>query len=92
MCILGLPALVNMPSINVSELVIQNGSRKLFGSLIGGMKETQDMIDYSIENNIYPNVEIINADSKSITEAYNKVIDGEVKFRYVIDMKTIDNK
>lgn len=56
------------------------------------MKETQEALDYSIANNIYPDVEIINADAKAITEAYNKVINGEVKFRYVIDMKTIDNQ
>lgn len=56
------------------------------------MKETQEALNYSIQNNIYPNVEIINADAQSITEAYNKVINGEVKFRYVIDMKTIDNQ
>lgn len=92
MAILGIPAIENMPSINVGTLVIGNGSRKLFGSLIGGMKETQEALDYSVANNIYPDVEIINADAKAITEAYNKVINGEVKFRYVIDMKTIDNQ
>lgn len=59
---------------------------------IGGMKETQEALNYSIQNNIYPNVKIINADAQSITEAYNKVINREVKFRYVIDMKTIDNQ
>lgn len=56
------------------------------------MKETQEALNYSIQNNIYPNVKIINADAQSITEAYNKVINREVKFRYVIDMKTIDNQ
>ncbi|WP_028329308.1 NAD(P)-dependent alcohol dehydrogenase [Brachyspira alvinipulli] len=92
MAILGIPAIENMPSVNVGTLVLGNGSRKLFGSLIGGMKETQEALDYSIANNIYPDVEIINADAQAITEAYNKVINGEVKFRYVIDMKTIDNQ
>ncbi|MEI0486571.1 NAD(P)-dependent alcohol dehydrogenase [Brachyspira intermedia] len=92
MAILGIPAIENMPSINVGTLILGNGSRKLFGSLIGGMKETQEALDYSVANNIYPDVEIINADAQAITEAYNKVINGEVKFRYVIDMKTIDNQ
>lgn len=92
MAILGIPAIENMPSINVGTLILGNGSRKLFGSLIGGMKETQEALDYSVANNIYPDVEIINADAQAITEAYNKVINGEVKFRYVIDMKTMDNQ
>lgn len=92
MAILGIPAIEDMPSVNVGTLVIGNGSRKLFGSLIGGMKETQEALDYSIANNIYPDVEIINADANAITEAYNKVVNGEVKFRYVIDMKTIDKQ
>ena len=92
MAILGIPAIENMPSVNVGTLILGNGIRKLFGSLIGGMKETQEALDYSVANNIYPDVEIINADAQAITEAYNKVINGEVKFRYVIDMKTIDNQ
>lgn len=92
MAILGIPAIEDMPSVNVGTLVIGNGSRKLFGSLIGGMKETQEALDYSVANNIYPDVEIINADANAITEAYNKVVNGEVKFRYVIDMKTIDKQ
>lgn len=92
MAILGIPAIEDMPSVNVGTLILGNGSRKLFGSLIGGMKETQEALDYSIANNIYPDVEIINADANAITEAYNKVVNGEVKFRYVIDMKTIDKQ
>ncbi len=51
--------------------------------------QTQEAINYSVENNIYPEVEIIPADAEKITEAYGKVRDGKVKFRYVIDMSTI---
>ena len=47
------------------------------------------MLDYSIKNNIYPEVEIISATSQSIEEAYQKVLDGKVKFRFVIDMTTM---
>lgn len=88
MCILGLPRTSKMPTL--IAMVGQHGSKKLFGSLIGSIKETQEMLNYSIENNIYPTVEIIKADSKTISEAYRKVIDGKVKFRYVIDMRSID--
>ena len=88
MCILGLPRTSKMPTL--IAMVGQHGSKKLFGSLIGGIKETQEMLNYSIENNIYPTVEIIKADAQTISEAYRKVIDGKVKFRYVIDMKSIN--
>ena len=47
------------------------------------------MLDYSVANNIYPEVEIISADK--IDDAYKNVIDGKVKFRYVIDMATLKN-
>lgn len=63
--------------------------RKVYGSLIGGIPETQEMLNYSVANNIYPEVEIIKADGDAITNAYQNVIDGKVKYRYVIDMKTL---
>jgi len=88
MCIVGLPALANMPIISIDKFIWQ-GNRKVFGSQIGGIKETQEMLDYSVAHNIYPEVEIINADVAAITEAYQKVLDGKVKFRYVIDMSTL---
>lgn len=47
------------------------------------------MPDYSVFNNIYPEVKVIKADGKAIDEAYRNVMDGKVHFRYVIDMKTI---
>lgn len=88
MCIVGLPAFENMPVISIDKFILQ-GNRKVFGSQIGGMKETQEMLDYSVKNNLYPEVEIINAEGETITEAYQKVLDGKVKFRYVIDMQTM---
>ena len=87
MCLLGLPRSSKMPTL--TAMIGQHGSKKLFGSLIGGIKETQEMLDYSVENNIYPTVEIIKADAQTISDAYRNVIDGKVKFRYVIDMRTI---
>ena len=87
MCLLGLPRSSKMPTL--TAMIGQHGSKKLFGSLIGGIKETQEMLDYSVENNISPTVEIIKADAQTISDAYRNVIDGKVKFRYVIDMRTI---
>lgn len=88
--IVGLPAFHNMPALTVADLVMPGARRKVFGSQIGGIKETQEMLDYSVANNIYPEVEIIEADGKRIDEAYRNVLDGKVKFRYVIDMKTME--
>lgn len=85
MAIVGLPRNSN---INITSLVWAT-DRKIYGSLIGGIKETQEMLDYSVAHHLYPEVEIIKADGKSIDTAYQNVIDGKVKFRYVIDMKTL---
>jgi uncharacterized zinc-type alcohol dehydrogenase-like protein len=78
-----------MPSLTVSELIFQ-GHRNVFGSQIGGIKETQEMLDYSVEHNIYPEVEVIKARGEEIDKAYQNVLDGKVKFRYVIDMHTME--
>lgn len=56
-------------------------------SLIGDMKETQEMINYCAENKIYPTIEIIKAEQ--ITEAWKKVENKEARYRYVIDTATI---
>ncbi len=87
--IVGLPAFRNMPTLSVAELVMPGARRKVFGSQIGGIKETQEMLDYSVEHGIYPDVEIIKADGAQIDAAYENVLNGKVKFRYVIDMKTM---
>lgn len=87
--IVGLPAFRNMPSLTVADLIYQ-GPRKVFGSQIGGIRETQEMLDYSVKHNIYPEVEVIKADGAEIDNAYQNVLDGKVKFRYVIDMQTMN--
>lgn len=86
--IVGLPAFRNMPSLSVADLIFQ-GPRKVFGSQIGGIKETQEMLDYSVEHKIYPEVEVIKANGEEIDKAYQNVLDGKVRFRYVIDMRTM---
>jgi len=80
----------NEASIKTFSLIQHPASRRrIYGSLIGGIKETQEAVDYAISHNIYPEVEIINADAKAIDKAYQNVLDGKVKFRYVIDMSTM---
>ncbi len=88
LAIVGLPSNKECPSISIGILPYM-ANRKIYGSLIGGMKETQEMLDYSVANNIYPEVEVIPASGAAVDEAYRKIAAGEVKFRYVIDMSTL---
>jgi uncharacterized zinc-type alcohol dehydrogenase-like protein len=55
-------------------------------SLIGGIPETQEVMDFCAENKIYPQIEIIKADE--INDAWNKVVNKEARYRYVIDAAT----
>ena len=57
------------------------------GSLIGSIKETQDVLDFCAEHGITPDVQMI--DIQDVNDAYKKVEDGEVRFRYVIDMASL---
>ncbi|OPY63432.1 MAG: putative formaldehyde dehydrogenase AdhA [Syntrophorhabdaceae bacterium PtaU1.Bin034] len=86
MAILGLPPTKDIPNISTSWLPM-NPLRKIYGSNTGSIHQIQEMINYSIANNIYPQVETITV--KQIDQAYQNVINGKVKFRYVIDMKTL---
>lgn len=56
------------------------------GSLIGGIKDTQEVVDYCADNGIVPEIEIIKADQ--VNEAWEKVINKEARYRYVIDAST----
>ncbi len=87
MAIVGLPPAELKQALYTTRL-IWAGHRKVYGSLIGGIKETQEMLDFSIENNIYPEIEIININQ--IDEVYEKLTSGAGKFRYVIDMKSLN--
>ena len=61
--------------------------RSIMGSLIGGIKETQEMLDYCAANNITSDVEVIKM--SYINEAYERMLKGDVKYRFVIDMATL---
>jgi uncharacterized zinc-type alcohol dehydrogenase-like protein len=61
--------------------------KRLAGSLIGGIKETQEMLDFCGKHNIVSDVEMI--DMHEINEAYKRVKSNDVKYRFVIDMKSI---
>jgi uncharacterized zinc-type alcohol dehydrogenase-like protein len=57
------------------------------GSLIGSIAETREVLEFCAQHNIRPEIEVI--DIKDINDAYDKVEDGTVRFRYVIDIATL---
>ncbi|MEO5971523.1 MAG: NAD(P)-dependent alcohol dehydrogenase [Bdellovibrionia bacterium] len=61
------------------------GQKRLTGSLIGGIKETQEMLDYCTRKKVFSDVEVI--DPTRINEAYERTSKGDVKYRFVIDLK-----
>jgi uncharacterized zinc-type alcohol dehydrogenase-like protein len=63
--------------------------RRLVGSLIGGIKETQEMLDYCAEKNITSDVEVIPI--QKINEAYERMIKGDVRYRFVIDTQSLNS-
>jgi uncharacterized zinc-type alcohol dehydrogenase-like protein len=63
------------------------GRRTLAGSLIGGIRETQEMLDFCGRNNITCDIELITADR--IDEAYTRTVNSDVKYRFVIDTSSI---
>lgn len=71
----------------VSAFALIMGRRSVAGSLIGGIPETQEMLDYCAEHNIVSDVEVIPIDQ--VNEAYERMLKGDVRYRFVIDMKTL---
>ncbi len=74
------------PFLNSMMLVL--GRRSVAGSLIGGIKETQEMLDFCGANGITSDVEVIAMDA--INDAYERMLKSDVKYRFVIDMATLD--
>jgi uncharacterized zinc-type alcohol dehydrogenase-like protein len=71
----------------IDAFTMLNQRRRIAGSMIGGMKQTQEMLDFAGKHNIVSDVEIIKADE--INKAYDRVVASDVKYRFVIDAKTI---
>lgn len=81
-CVGAPPAPAQVPAFN---LIFQR--RSIAGSLIGGIPETQEMLDYCAEHGIVSDVEVIAM--KDINEAYERMMKGDVKYRFVIDLATL---
>jgi alcohol dehydrogenase (NADP+) len=63
------------------------GRRSLTGSSVGGLAETQEMLDFCAEHGVVAEIEPIAIDQ--INEAYERMLAGDVRFRFVIDMSTL---
>jgi uncharacterized zinc-type alcohol dehydrogenase-like protein len=74
------------PVINMGNLLFKR--RNLSGSIIGGMAETQQMLDYCAEKNIVADVEVIPI--QQINDAFERVVKADVKYRFVIDMASLN--
>lgn len=85
----GVLVLVGAPAkpIEVQAFSLIPKRRKLSGSMIGGIRETQEMLDYCADKNITSDVEVIPI--QRVNEAYDRTIKGDVRYRFVIDMKTL---
>lgn len=84
MVVVGVPATDESPSISLNAIP---WNKRLWRSLFGGIPQTQEMLDYSVANNLYPLVEIIPI--QQVNDAFRNILDGKVHFRYVIDMESL---
>jgi uncharacterized zinc-type alcohol dehydrogenase-like protein len=85
----GTMVLVGVPEkpVPVHAFSLIPGRRSLAGSMIGSIKETQEMLDFCGKHNITAEIELI--DIKDINTAYERVIKSDVRYRFVIDMATL---
>ena len=83
MCVVG--AVEPLNQVNAAQLMF--GRKKLAGSLIGGITQTQEMLNFCGKYNIVSEVEVIRMDQ--IEEAFQRLIKSDVKYRFVIDIKSL---
>jgi len=84
LCLVGAPENPH-PAPNVFNLIFRR--RRLAGSLIGGIRETQEMLDFCAEHGIVADIEMIPI--QRINEAYERMLRSDVKYRFVIDMASL---
>ena len=84
LCLVGVPDHAH-PAPEVINLIF--GRRSIAGSLIGGIKETQEMLDFCAEKGIVSDIEMIPA--QKIDEAYNRMQKSDVKYRFVMDIASL---
>ncbi len=82
--------MVGLPDkpLAVPAFTLIGARRSISGSLIGGIRETQDMLDYCGAHQIVSDIELI--DIQDIEKAYKRMVKGDVKYRFVIDLKSLE--
>ena len=75
-------------NLEVSAFSLLANRRQIAGSMIGGLPETQEMIDFCAEHGVTATVEVISADQ--VDDYYDKVVSGDVRYRAVIDTATLE--
>lgn len=87
----GSVVLVGLPPepLSIAAFSVVAGRRSFSGSNIGGIAETQEMLDFCAEHNITADIELINI--QDINEAYERLEKGDVHYRFVIDMASLKN-
>lgn len=76
--------------ISANSVPMIMGRKSIAGSLIGGIQETQELLDFCGEHNIVSDVEMINM--QNINDAYERMLKSDVKYRFVIDLKSLKNE
>ena len=84
MIVVGLPE----KEIQIAPFSLISARHSLAGSAIGGIRETQEMLDFCSKHNIACDIEIIPI--QKVNEAYERVVNSDVRYRFVIDMKSLD--
>ncbi len=79
--------LVGATPVDLHSMGLIFGRKNVAGSLIGGIKETQEMLDFCAEHDIVSDIEMINM--QDINTAWDRVMKSDVKYRFVIDMKSL---
>ena len=85
MVIVGVP-----PAQPVHAFSLIQGNKRLVGSMIGGIAETQEMLDFCAKHNIVSDIELIPI--QQINEAYERVVRSDVRYRFVIDMASLSKQ
>jgi uncharacterized zinc-type alcohol dehydrogenase-like protein len=82
-------AMIGMPAepIAVSSMAMAFGRRRISSSMIGGLRETQEMLDFCAEYNIVADIETIAI--QQVNEAYERLLRNDVKYRFVIDLASL---
>ena len=85
----GAMALVGAPpgAAQIHPFSLIGGGKTMAGSMIGGIAETQEMLDHCAKHGVVSDIEVISI--QQINEAYERVLKSDVRYRFVIDMKSL---